>query len=269
MRINILTVLILLSGISFGQDTLNIEWKLERNYSIDSSEVWTVDALGNVFIAGKDHIEKYDSVGVLKFEQSIKSLGSVAQFESINTMKLVHFSTEQQTICFFDNTLTKSENCIDLGEYDIYSAGYVATSVRSDKIWILDNLNSKLLLFDINGNVMQMIETENLKGVLDLQNAIQIIERNSRLYVLDKEKGIFVFDIYGSLIELIEFEEAAGIDSHDNWLFILKNDIIYRVDLKTKITSEIVLPVKDVQSFRIQNEHLFLRTSKNVHKYSP
>lgn len=261
----IIALIISFSGIS--QDTLSVQWRLERDYQIDSNEVWSVDALENVYVAGKDMITKYDSVGVLKYSQSIKSLGSVEQFEPINTMKLVHFSIEQQTLCFFDNTLTRSELCIDLGEHDIYSAALIATSSRPDKIWVLDNLNSKLLLMDVNGRSMQTIETENLKGVLDLSNAIQIIERNNRLFILDKERGVYMFDIYGTLIDFIEFSNGEAIDSHDNSLFILSNDLLYQYDLKSMNVNVIPLPVKDIIDFRIQNHRIFLRTAKIVHKY--
>lgn len=267
MRFTICILFLILSNSGLTQDTLNFNWQEERSYAIDTGAVWTVDALENVYVAGKDLITKYDSVGVFKFSQSIKSLGGSAQFEAVNTMKLVHFSRDQQTLCFFDNTLTKSENCIDLSDHDIYSAGMIATSNRSDKIWILDNLNSKLLLLDLKGKDMQSIEIENLKGVLELNNAAQVIERDNQLYILDSERGVFIFDIYGSMIDFQENSGGRAIDVIENALFVLSGNELRRYNLRTGTVSVIPLPVNDVIDFRILNQRVFLRTAKNVHKY--
>ena len=47
------------------------EWKEDKSIPCDSNSVWGVDVLGNVYISTKDLVQKYDSVAVLKFSQSL------------------------------------------------------------------------------------------------------------------------------------------------------------------------------------------------------
>ena len=72
IRLAFILIAILVSCVSFGQDSLVYEWEEMRTYDIDSNEVWTVDRLENVYISKQSVINKYDTAGVLKFSQSIK-----------------------------------------------------------------------------------------------------------------------------------------------------------------------------------------------------
>ena len=183
-------------------DSISYEWNKKMSYKIGEGEVWSIDGLENFYVSQNSLINKYDSVGVLKFSQSIKSLGRMTQIVPVNTMKLVHFSEEQQTLCYFDNTLSSMSDCIELSDKGIVNAVLVSASNQPNKIWVLDNLNSKLVLLALD-NQSQPQEILNLRGVLDIEKISQIVEKNSRLFLLDQEKGAYVFDLYGSLIEFI------------------------------------------------------------------
>lgn len=260
-------ILISFAYTSFAQDSLVYNWKHYRDYPVAEGEVWSVDGLENLFISKGSVIQKIDSSGQLKFTQSIKSLGEMTQFAVINTMKLVHFSVDQQTLCYFDNTLTASEDCIDLSDHDIYYGTKVATSTRSDKIWVYDNVNTSLRLLDIEGKKQQGVEVINLKGVLGLENISDIVERYNQLYILDSLKGLYIFDMYGSLLDRIEIEGCTAVDANANAVFLLRNDHLISYTLKGMKRQEFDLPVKEIQDFSLVNQSFFLRSSEIVYKY--
>jgi len=266
---NLLSIgfLLLMSQFSFAQDTVSVDWVLEHSYTVDSADTWSVDGLENVYISHKGVINKYDSVGVNKFTQSIKSLGKMEQFLPINTMKLVHFSSDQQTLCFFDNTLTRSQDCIDLAEHEIYNATRVAVSSRPDKLWVVDNINSELTLMDLTQNKNQEIQIENLRGVLDLNGISEIIERDNRLFILDEDRGVYLFDIYGSLIKFIQIKGIQDIDAIGQSLFMLDGSKLKVSNIRTADIQVLNLPQKDVIDFAVSNRAIFLRTKSNVYKY--
>ena len=198
----IVIVFVAVASVVFSQDDLSFTWHNEINYEIGERETWSVDGLLNVYISKNGAIDKYDSVGTLKFSQSIKALGKMTQLVPINTMKLVHFSEEQQTLCFLDNTLSTLDDCIELIDKNVINASYISSSNQPNKVWVLDNLNSRLLLIPLEGNSQQQ-EIQNLKGILAIESITQIIERGNNLLVLDPEKGVYVFDMYGlSLIHI-------------------------------------------------------------------
>jgi hypothetical protein len=262
-------LLVLFVGVIFcidAQDDLDYSWHKEYDYKIGERETWSVDGLLNVYISNKTAIEKYDSIGVLKFSQSIKSLGKMTQLVPINTMKLVHFSEEQQTLCYLDNTLSFLDDCIELSERNIMNATLISASNQPDKLWVLDNLNSRLLLIPLEGND-QYQEIMNTKGILAMDHITQIAERGNNLLVLDPEIGVYVFDMYGSLITTIPIKNVKGIDANNRSVFLLTNDKLIIWSLDNDSSMEIDLPVANIDEFRYKNHRLFLRSSKTVHKF--
>lgn len=249
-----------------AQDSLSHNWRKVISYPIDSNEVWSVDVLEYVYISKQGEVNKFDSVGILKFNQSIKSLGRMEQLVPINTMKLVHFSSEQQTLCYFDNTLTQTSDCVELADREIVNAKLISKSSRPDQIWIFDNLNSTLLLLSVEGNV-QSQKIDNLRGVLNINNISQLIERNNYLFLLDNEKGVYIFDLYGSLIEFKEMKGVKSIDAYENSLFMLTNDGLKVSLLDDSETIEIPLPEGFFSEIKYVNQYFYLRSSESVDKY--
>ena len=161
-----LTILILITQSQLiAQNDISYNWYKEIKYTIGARENWSVDGLLNVYISNDSSIEEYDSVGVLKFAESIKSLGKMTQLVPVNTMKLIHFSEEQQTLCYLDNTLSQLDDCIELADKGVVNATTISSSNQPDKIWVLDNLNSRLLLLPLEGNG-QPQEIVNVRGIL-------------------------------------------------------------------------------------------------------
>lgn len=271
---------VMLSAWTFGQDTISVpedslvlEWKKIRSYPLDSGEVWKVDALDNIYLTKGSEIVKYDSAGVLKFQQSIKAYGKAAQIEPVNTMKLIYFSEEQQTICFLDNTLSVTEDCVDLLDYDIYNASLIASSARPELLWVYDNVNSTLKLISLAnvGEVMQ--EILNVKGLLSLNDVNQLFESGEKLYLLDREHKIVVLDFYGGLIDSIEDDEtqmiAKAVAYEDDLLGLAHNEFKMYPMSEEPFIGKIALPIDGVYEFAVFHDYVYLRTSKFVHKYLP
>lgn len=266
MKFNWLFIL-LITGPLFSQDSLNYEWKSQQSYNLGKNKSWSVDALENIYIEDKDVINKFDSVGVLKYSQSIKFLGEMTQLEPINTMKLVHFSEDQQTICYLDNTLSPTDDCIELIDENVINATCIAKSERSDKLWVFDNVNSTLYLLDLEGEKDQSVKIVNLLGLLGANGVDKMIEWNSRLYILDTTKGIYELDMYGNLLQYLEYPSVVDFDVNRKLYLIVDNQLVV-YDLRSLSEVRLDLPVSDVQRVSIVNNKFILGTSKIVHKYA-
>ena len=267
MRISIITVFFVATSLSsLAQDTLGYNWVSVGELEIDSSSYWTLDGLNNNLTVSNNVISKIDSLGVVKFTQSIKSLGNESEIFPINAMKIMHFSEAQQTLCFFDNTLTQVDDCIDLVDLDIINATLIATSSRPDMIWIFDNVNSSLALTSMVGDFVKQ-ETININGILAIDSVIQMIESNGRLYLLDARKGVYVFDLLGSLIEYIEMPNVRSIDVSNESIFAIRDsELLVRTMGENEIVS-IAPPTKEIKELKFRNGIFYFRTEKNVHKY--
>jgi len=260
-------IFFVLSFKSFGQESDSLEWIEKGELGIGSNEIWSVDLLGNIYIAKKSIINKYDSTGILKFSQSIKSIGRLQDIQAINTMKVVAFSEEQQSICIMDNTLTLSEECLDLSKFNIGNASLIAVSGQSDKIWVVDQLNSKLLLLSLNGTD-QFQEIKNLQGILNISQIVSIQEVNNQLFLMDSNNEIFQFDIYGSLINRYTFENLKGFVVKGSTLVALLEDRFVLASLEESVKKIIEIPVKRINEVKISGNFFYFRTENKILKYS-
>ncbi len=248
-----------------AQDSTGIRLIEKSHFALDSAAYWNMDAIGNHYVSLNGTISKIDTAGRTRYRQSVKSYGKTSALVGINTMKLVHFSEEQQTLCFFDNTLTVTEDCIELSDGSIINATMISASSRPDKIWVMDQLNSTLYQLPITGND-PVRAIGNLAGLLNFNTVTQIKEAGNNLYVLTPE-GIFILDIYGSLVDVIRRENVSYFDANESHIYILSNGQLDIRQLRTGAAVSIQIPVPNVTEVRIVNGALFARTPKNVHKF--
>jgi hypothetical protein len=278
-RTTLLLMFLLLGGNLLAQDTLihdgdtiAYRWISEHKFKLNASDLWSVDKLENVYISDGESIKKYDSTGVLKFQQSIKSFGKVTQLAPVNSMKLIYFSQEQQTLCFLDNTLTTTDDCIDLADYDIYNAEWIATSTRPELLWVYDNVNSTLKLISLSSLGKVNLEIVNLQGVLGLVSIDQMFEAGQNLYVLDRSSGVYQLDFYGGLLNKWKNVGELAIEAdEESHLFLLRDsDLLTQGLLRGSSEKHAIfnLPIEGISEFRIKGTHLYFRTSKTVHKYT-
>lgn len=278
-RIIFIGALLLFGEFSFGQDTLFHQgdtltyfWKKNKVLKIKSSDIWSVDKLENVYITDGASIKKFDSTGVLKFQQSIKSYGKATQLAPVNSMKLIYFSQEQQNLCFLDNTLTVTEDCIDLVDYNIFNAEWIATSSRPELLWVYDNVNSTLKLISLNAIGHVNLEILNVKGILNLEGVDQLFEVAQNLYVFDRSKGVFQLDFYGGLLNHWSSENEISIDvGTDKRLYRLQKSTLVAQGLFAGIPGEktkFSLPMEGIKDFRVVGSNFYFRTTEGVYKYT-
>ena len=270
MKSIMLFLLLVANSCFFAQKSDSLVWEKQMEYQVDESATWTADIFGNVYITKGRVLQKFDSLGVLKFSQSIKSVGNIKEIMPVNTMKLVLFSEEQQVLCLMDNTLTMSENYIELSDYKVGTASLVAVSSQPDKIWVLDQLNSTLLLLDLSGK-MQYQEVRNLKGVLNLADITSLHESDGHLYLMSNQT-MYEFDIYGSLLNELTFQynsirTIAALPFYRKILWFTEEAMIVQ-DVDEGKEMVIKLPINGIISFMKRGEYFYFKTADKILKYS-
>jgi len=264
MKKTVLFIGLFLSFYSFSQE--QFEWSEKSKFQIDSTDVWAVDILGNTYVTKKEVIQKFDSTGNFKFSQSQKSMGRLSSIQSINTMKFVIFSEEQQMMCFLDNTLTPYETCVGFEDEGINNATNIATSSQPNKFWVYDQLNSRLHLLALSQR-NQSQEIENLKGLLNSLQVSFMMEFDNLLYILDSNQGVFVFDMYGSLINFIKRSKCIGIQVDNNSYYLIENDYLVIINRENGAEIKIKCPFEGVIDFKKNGGNYFFRTKKEIKKY--
>lgn len=241
-------------------------WKLVNSFGIEQSEIWTVDVQENILIINQDQIKKFNKTGDEIFRQSIKSLGTIKSIYSLNAMRFLVFSEEQQSVSFIDNSLTLIDKSIDLAHYDVDYATLVTPSNQSDKMWVFDQINYRLKLVPFNSSI-QAQEISNLNNLLEIDSVSQILEKNNTLYINTGSKGVFVLDGYGTLIHKINGNNFKAIDASEDYLFILTQKQLIVTDLKTMREEKIDLPKTNYYEFKVRGKSIFFRNKQEIDNY--
>lgn len=257
--------IVLLSFWSFGQESKLI-WTESFSKPIHWSDVWCTDGLGNLIKTNRNVIEKYDSLGVLKFSQSIRAIGKSTELTTVNSMKILSFSDQQQTLCTLDNTLTLSENCIDLQDFEIQSAIHVSASSQPDRVWVMDQLNYHLM--SLNLTTGKYAEISNLTGILNMEHVDEMKEYGNELFILDKSKGLYRFDFYGSLLSYFPLEGSLAFAVQDGNAMILQKEGLLLIDLSTELEQFIQLPKEDISDFSVHGSSFYFRTVDKLFRYN-
>jgi hypothetical protein len=262
-QITILFLLFISSSLSFcclGQFELK-----ERSRITQTKPDFRVDELGYFTFFTKDRIEKNDTNGVLLFKQSVKLLGKIDCIDVSNPMRPMVFFKEQQVVAFFDNTLTPHQQITRLSDLDISYATLACYSNQSNRFWIYDQDNSKLIQF--NQELKKMIETQNLAGLLALDNPIQLLERNNILYLVDENKGVYLFDMYGTFIEFVEITGVEWIQADENTLYYIQDAHLWSLNRRTKNKFKIALKETFSPYFQYSKKKFYFALEKNLIVY--
>jgi hypothetical protein len=266
MKIILFLSSLLILTLTFGQDSI-FSWK--ENFRIVENTIsgWNVDAFGNLIVSNSSSLNKYNSDGELSYRISSKSFGEIKQIIPITPLKIVLFSEQQQQICFVDNTLTPVNECIDLGDYNIEFATFIGRSSRGELLWVFDQVNSTLLLIDLNQSGKIVQEIRNTKGLISLNDLVEIIEFQSDLLLFDSTGQLLKFDLNGSLLSQVKLD-CNDISASENsiWLLNKKQLFIYSDFDNPRYVCE--LPITKIECFRTNSNRFFFQQNNEIQCYN-
>jgi hypothetical protein len=263
-------VLIIISFIlvnsCFSQDTI---YSWEENFSVSENTIsgWNIDAFGNLIISNTSSLIKYNSGGEIIYKISSKSFGEIKQVVPITPLKIVLFSEQQQQICFVDNTLTPVNECIDLGDYNIEFATFVGRSNRGGKLWVFDQVNSVLLLIDLDKSGKIVQEIRNTKGLISISDLVEIIEFRSSLFLLDSTGQLSEFDLNGSLLSQVNLNCKDMSASENRIWFVNKDNLFFISDQEIPIEL-CQLPFIEPVCFRANSDRFFFQDKNEIRSYN-
>ena len=269
MKLFVIFFSLFLSSGFLSAQFLDLRFEKIKEYTFPQFiEVWNIDNLGNVYLIQGNILIKCDSTGKQTYSQSVKSLGEISEIETINAMKIVLFSEEQQCICFVDNTLTINGNCKYLDDFEVKNAKFIATSNRPNLIWVYDEFKSTLLLIDIvKDKILQRVE--NLRGIIETKaEFIEMTEKDNYLYLTTSDGLVYEFDqLLSETGNVYTGFEKMWKANHKILVSRIQDSIVFRDVLKDK-TQRLESPEIDVIDFKIQGDFFYFRSLKKISKYS-
>lgn len=191
---------------------------------------FTVDNLDNIYILNsRNQVKKInangDSVAVYN---NVRKFGQATLIDVSNPLKVLLYYKDFATVVMLDRFLNVV-NTVDLRKQNILQANAIAQSY-DNKIWVYDEMNSKLKKVDENGKLLQ--ETPDFRLLLDVVvQPVKIIDENKYVYLYDSAAGVFVFDYYGSLRNNIMITGWQNFKVAGKYIYGSKADVLYRYDI--------------------------------------
>jgi hypothetical protein len=163
--------------------------------------------------------------------------------------------------------LTPVNECIDLGDYNIEFATFIGRSSRGELLWVFDQVNSTLLLIDLNQSGKIVQEIRNTKGLISLNELVEIIEFQSDLLLFDSTGQLLKFDLNGSLLSQFKLD-CNDISASENSIWLLnKKELFIYSDFDTP-SFVCELPLTKVECFRTNSNRFFFQQNNEIQCYN-
>jgi hypothetical protein len=247
----------------------NSIYSWQENFVVSEKTIsgWNIDAFKNLYVSNSSSLVKYNQQGEITHKISNKSFGDIKQIIPITPLKIVLFSEQQQQLCFVDNTLTPVDFCIDLGDYNIEFATNIGRSSRGGKLWVFDQVNSVLLLIDLNKSGKIVQEIRNTKGLISLNDLVEIIEFQSNLYLYDSTGQLTKFDLNGSLLSQQKLD-YTDITASENHIWLLSQDKISYISDEDEVMELSPLPLTQIACFRANSDCFYFQNKNEIRSFN-
>ena len=264
---NKITCLFVLLGsfLAFSQETL-MHIEAERTIEIpEGSTAVFIDGQLNVYFVNKDEISKQSSYST-PIKQSLKQWQTIDDIETISTLKVSVFSKSQQQICFLDNTLSANGNCINLDDLGLFNVGAIAASKRPDMLWLYDELNSSLILFNFISK-KEIQKVDNLQGILGISGEITLNENESGLWISSSDGKICLMDDFMNVVRCVSETNQAMIPFADGFFFVNENRLYYRDLFEGVNEVHKISTTENIRELYIAGNQLIVRTSSKLNVF--
>ncbi|MBK5271107.1 MAG: hypothetical protein JJE22_08850 [Bacteroidia bacterium] len=230
---------------------------------------FTVDNLDNVYILNsRNQIKKLNAAGdsVAVFN-NIKKYGQATLIDVSNPLKILLYYKDFVTIVVLDRYLNVV-NSIDLRKQNILQAKAIGQSY-DNKIWLYDELESKLKKIDENGKLL--LETSDFRLLLgQAPSPIKIFDEDKYVYLYDTLQGVYVFDYYGALKNNIMISHWQNLKVAGKYIFGSRADTLYRYEISSFRLDEWKMPeqLTHSRSFNFTSAHLYALKKDGIEIYT-
>ncbi|PKR81203.1 hypothetical protein CW751_06355 [Brumimicrobium salinarum] len=244
------------------------EWKLEHELINENIEAWDVNPVHEIIFSSNNVLYKLDDDLKKEFTQSRKSISDIVKIDAQHSLKTLIFSAAYQTVYFVDNTLSFQDADIQLFDLDVGYASNVCYSNQTNRFWVFDEQNTRLLRFGgVAGKDLQS-KVSNLISITHRETPSEIIENNNEIFLFFNNHGTFVFDLNGSFLREYAYPKATSFYPTEKHLYFLLPGALVRLNRQTNEEVEILLPNKNIAEFKVFKNIFYFKNDEGISKYS-
>jgi hypothetical protein len=124
-----------------------------------------------------------------------------------------------------------------------------------------------LLLIDLNqrGKIVQ--EIRNIKGLISLNELIEIVEFQSNLFLFDSEGQLTKLDINGTLISQVKLD-AKDMAASDNRIWLLQQNELFLYSELENPALVCQMPAAQIDCFRSNSDRFYFQVKNKIYCYN-
>lgn len=209
----------------------------ERTFVADKVVSATIDPLQQIYFTNtkKQLIKISDQLGKT-YSYSDLMIDEHTSVIPQNPFKIILYKKEVGDILVLDNRLNLSAkvNFFDLGYFSVTS---LTVANDNKHLWIFDLDRQQIIKLDQQYNAV--FQSNILTQILDKKiNAIQLIEKEDKLYLLDSKNGIYIFDNMGNYLKNYPIENAKKMWLISSQIYFYRDEQIWQYD--TQLFQEVL-----------------------------
>ena len=229
---------------------------------------FNVDNLNNIYlITNNNQLKKFDEKGdSVSIFNDVKRYGNPSSVDVSNPLKILLYYKPFSTVLVLDRLLNM-RNTINFRKQNIFSVQTIAASYDNN-IWLFDEQDYKLKKIDEEGRLQQ--ETTDFRMLFDsVPSPLQLIDRDSFVYLYDPEKGFYIFDYYGTYKNRLAFLNWSNVEVSGKMMYGFSNNKLYSYELKSLLLREYKLPVffGNYIAIKAMNRKVYVLTNLGIDIY--
>lgn len=227
----------------------------------------TTDNLQNIYVAtDKGQLLKFNKKGNQQFEYNNNRLGKIGKIEVKNPLNILVYYPNLAVIIILDRTLSVIKE-LNLYDLDVLAPKGIALA-NDNNIWVYDDITAILKKLSPEGKIL--FESRNLNQLVQKQlNPSFLQENNNKVYLSDRENGLFIFDTFGQLKQTIPIKGIDQFQVIGEQILCWKAGQVYLLDSSTLEEKILPLPanLEDLKMVRANGELIYITSSNEVSVY--
>lgn len=258
MKICLIYFIILCSVCSFSQEN-NFSFSLIKTELIDADEFVGYDSFGYAYYTKGSVFNKQNERELFQYKNV--ALGKIKRVDILNPLKIVLFYENFNTVVLLDNQLNETQK-INFSENQTPIVASAIGLSAQNKLWVFNNLNQQLGLFDLTKNSFSTLATPFSKTIKFYHSDYNYF------YWVDSSNEAYYCDLFGRITSLgtIPNADAVHFVSDYQFMYALDNQL-YWVDFKKNLYLPITLNEKTFKSFSYKEQILTIFTEREIRTF--
>lgn len=186
----------------------------------------------------------------------------ITALDVTNPMRILALSSSFNTLTFLDQTLSPISERIALDVLNIPFVSAFAFS-RDNNFWVFNEIEQTLVKIDQNTRIKSVSQKIYLLINENIQ-PVQILERNNRVYVMDKSVGLLEFDFMGTFKFHYKIVKGDEFDIVGNKVIYRNDDALFTFDMVLLEHQKIKVPIDNLAHFAVNAQNLVLNSGKKL-----